>query len=469
MKNSSLFHEHIIIVGKGPSFIQQKKSVEKTIIALNTAALETDCDYIHIIDIDVYENIRGLLLDKEVGLIIPLYPHIDFKSTDKDVFDLLGNDDIFNELINEKRIILYNLENSNEFIEGYPTVSKSYFSAEVVVKLVCQFNIAEITLVGVDGGSQYSKHFDAATLLANGHQSFDIQFKGIQLATYKYKVELNHISFLNPIEVYVNCSFNNKIVFDIFYYSILCNSTVPFIIKIFYENPSLFTFSQKNDYKMIDSTIFRDLFYNSSVNDFKRKAIYFRSEMLVLDDLKNIFHSVSEEKALNIIKEKNKSKDSLNFIAVVFDYGKAIALIDSRLSKFYYKSLMLYGNIKKINDNSLLYKKMDNEVDEQAPKFIDYFNGSKPPWLFRGIDWKEKVWVSHLIGAIEDGFITKEDLKIEIIKGNVRPSLWFQVKYNVCNSKILSWKIKLLDKYFNSLGLVRKSFFYRLILNKVLN
>ena len=400
MINTSFFQKHVVIVGKGPTFKRQKIMNEKTVIALNTAAIETECNFIHLIDFDVYEKIRDVLLVKTINLIIPLYPHIDNNSTNKNVFELLGDDEVFNEIVDEKRVLLYNLENSNRFIEGYPIVSNSYFSAEVVVKLVCQFNISKITLIGVDGGYQYSKCFDKKTLLANGHESFDIQFKGIQLATYKSNVELNHISYPEPILVNINCFFNNKIAFDVFYYSILCKSTIPFRIKTYCEEPTSILHFKADVKKSIKK---EDL-----INNFNSKELYCRSEMLVLEDFKNI------------LKSSNKEG---------------------------------------ITDLPTLFTKLKNDNNKQV-LFIDFFNISKQPWLIRGANNYEGVWMKYLIKGIEDRFIIEEDIKREIIEGNVRPSLWFQIRNEDSKSIILNWWVKLLDKYFHSIRLANKPTFF---------
>ena len=71
---------------------------------------------------------------------------------------------------------------------GLSEVRVRYFSAVPAFNLLALAGHKTVYTLGVDGGKHYAKEFPLKDCLANGHQSFDIQFREIARTCRLYDV-----------------------------------------------------------------------------------------------------------------------------------------------------------------------------------------------------------------------------------------------------------------------------------------
>lgn len=100
-----------------------------------------------------------------------------------------------------------------------------------------------------------------------------------------------------------------------------------------------------------------------------------------------------------------------------------VALIDSKA--FSYNQVMKVRPLGNCTDS---LKQVWNAMDRPGPmdvangKILHYTNMDTQPWLKRG-HVNGALWSSELLAAIDDGYITRDDVLSEISRGHVRPSL----------------------------------------------
>ena len=87
-----------------------------------------------------------------------------------------------------------------------PSCRRPIFSAEAALSLLALAGASTVRSLGVDGGAAYSPAFDDlrdTTLLANGRQNFNLQFRGSAKTIMSTGVDYAPLDVESPIRVYV--------------------------------------------------------------------------------------------------------------------------------------------------------------------------------------------------------------------------------------------------------------------------
>jgi hypothetical protein len=198
-----------LVIGKGPSADKLKDiPVHKfNCIALNHAInVAPFSNYVHVTDYDVLGGILNVMSwNSKAKLICPfLFHHNNKPSKNHCVSNLLASkedDDVIhllNELHGSDSLGVYNSSLSygktiDEKKLG-PVITVRYFSSVAVVNILASLDVKNITLIGIDGGTEYSKMFSEHTPLTNGRQSFDIQFDEINKTVKRHSIVLERIT-----------------------------------------------------------------------------------------------------------------------------------------------------------------------------------------------------------------------------------------------------------------------------------
>ena len=151
------------------------------------------------------------------------------------------------------------------------------------------------------------------------------------------------------------------------------------------------------------------------------KGIYLDSDQLVLHDIRDMWNTPFPP-GTNVL-----NSGGWQSAVMLIDCKKAlwdIAVLVHQIDKgelTYSKMMNLRGSFASVAGSlGAEWNRMDNI--EHPCKLLHYTNMRKQPWLCSTHPYSSK-WVSHLMQAIGEGFITKEDVHDEIEAGHVRPSL----------------------------------------------
>ena len=86
------------------------------------------------------------------------------------------------------RLYTYNSTLAKGRRDWLSTHTTRYFSAVVGLHILGHFGMRDVYTLGIDGGSAYSPEFDPSTRLANGRDSFDVQFGEMKKIAAKFKM-----------------------------------------------------------------------------------------------------------------------------------------------------------------------------------------------------------------------------------------------------------------------------------------
>lgn len=186
-----------VVLGKGPSFERHAKhprlDSDYVTMGLNHVCRERPVHVTHIIDVDVVREVPNLdALTKFV--VMPWYPHIDFKPRDRNLEDLTQELPVLRSLTREGRLLWYNLSTSKKHRDGSPVIQVAYFSAEAAIQLLAVSGVKVVRTLGIDGGAQYAGSFKDIKPFRGGHKTFDHQTRFIQATVEKFGLDFSPLS-----------------------------------------------------------------------------------------------------------------------------------------------------------------------------------------------------------------------------------------------------------------------------------
>lgn len=196
-----------LVLGKGPSFAKRKHFNFKKHMSIGMNHTVIACpqmSYVHVADVDVFEKIEFDLVKKcKTSVVVPYCLHENNKASSSKIIDKLVEDEsfrfqkLFAYLYNNNRLFTYKSSLSSWHCSRNdigPSIYVRYFSSVAVVNLLATSSVKNITLIGVDGGSDYSKEFSGIKPLTNGRQSFDVQFAEIARSAKRHKLNVRRVA-----------------------------------------------------------------------------------------------------------------------------------------------------------------------------------------------------------------------------------------------------------------------------------
>lgn len=171
-----------LVVGKGPTFARAHEVDwdRYHVLALNHAMTKSPALVGHAIDIEVVDHLGESILEVP-RVVMPWLPNVNCKPSKTTLDEHLKTRPHLARLAAKRRLHWYNSDQApNKLRRRGPLVRVRYFSAVAAVNLLAASGVRQIFTLGVDGGSSYAPDFDKKTLLVNGRDSFDVQFKEIR-------------------------------------------------------------------------------------------------------------------------------------------------------------------------------------------------------------------------------------------------------------------------------------------------
>lgn len=445
-----------LIIGKGPSFNKTDKISlgDYQTIALNHVITAVKCDIVHMADLDVLDGIEESVEENAKFLLLPFYPHIDQKPGDKSLEQLVPKHTFLRKMSNEGRLLWYNSSLAKSFKAGYPVITVCYFSADAVVSLLASVAVKEIFSAGLDGGRTYGDDFlylKEKTMLINQQKSFDAQFIAIANVLENTGGKLLPL-FEKTIRIFVGTEENQWLATKVLEFSIkLRTSASVEVFPLYQANISVPTPQNEENHPRTPFSFQR--FLIPELCDFDGRAIYLDSDMQVFTDIREL--AGREMNGQEVLSSWVASSDGrrpqfsvmlLNCALLPWDIKRIIKDMDE--GKLTYEELMYEMKIAKRIGVELEAEWNSLEFfDEGKTKLLHYTDMNKQPWLFRN-NPNADIWVKELFNAIQLGYLSKRDVKRQILLGNIRPTLLYQIRKEVFNPLDIPSRVRWIDKLF---------------------
>jgi hypothetical protein len=420
-----------LIVGKGPTFqnIRGMHIADYYVCSLNHVVREIPVTLAHIIDLQVVADCADQIYANARFLAMPHRPHIRNSPSDKTLSEFADEIPVLGALRKEGRLLWYNLSSSEPHASS-PVIRAVYFSAEAALNILVACGAKFVRSVGVDGGRDYSDTFSdlkSSTLLANGHESFDRQFEGICETIRKSKIFYAPLHVDAPIRVFVGADASQALSRKLLEYSI--KRFTPVSVDVAAIDDREFPIPRDSRNRSRSGFSF-SRFDIPRLCGYAGRAIYMDADMQVFRDLTLLWNwpmAAVDVAYCRLLPEDGRpaqySVMLLNCANLPWDVKTVIRGLDD--GRYTYEELMhdlciLHESRKQMilpfEWNSL------EHYDQGKTCLIHYTDMHTQPW-FSNENANGHLWYALLNQAVEEGFVTIEDVHREIRDGHVSPEL----------------------------------------------
>lgn len=464
-----------LLLGKGPSFAMYEAclSADKYTLGLNHVGASVAVDLAHAIDMEVIQQCGAALLKNSRFLVMPWIPHVRHRRsllTPGTMMDASGisleewieADATLRAFAGEGRLLWYNLSTAPERMlrsEDPRVVPAAHFSASSAVHLLAQAGRAVQRTLGIDGGTQYAGHFSglaALTLFANGRNTFDLQFLGINRAIRKYNLDFGPMNIETPVRVFVGAEPEQQLAVKVLEYSIRKHASMSVVVQPLHAALAAegLDVPLPRSPALAPRTPFSyQRFAIPALKKYVGRAIYLDSDMLVFDDIKKLWTIPFDGASLLAVQEPPESGHLPQFSvslmdceALEWDVRELVKELDA--GRWTYEQFMFEMSAAPSAKATIPSRWNDLERYEEGQTALTHFtNMDQQPWL-ETVNPLAYVWCRELLEAIEQGVISRSLVESEVKAGNVRPSLLAQVDTGIADPLALPRSARQLDREF---------------------
>ena len=446
-----------LILGKGPSFSNRDRYnlSRYSLLSLNHVVREQPVTLAHMIDFDVAESCADALLANAESLVMPWHPHVRNRPGSETLAELVARAEGLQRLEADGRILWYDLSTSVLRHGPGPVVQATYFSAEAALSLLALAGARTVRSLGVDGGAAYSPAFDDlrdTTLLANGRQNFNLQFRGFAKTIMSTGVDYAPLDVESPVRVYVGSQEAQMLGVKVLEYSIRKHASMSVeVMPLHHANVSYPAPAAVENRPRTPFSFQR--FYIPKLAGFRGRAIYVDSDMQVFQDIKNLWTLPFDGADLLAAREAGDTGRKPQFSVMLMDCDALRWELDDIVARLdrgelTYETLMyemkVARNVRAGIDptwNSL------ERYEEGRTALLHYTDMTTQPWVSRD-NPLGYLWVRDLLEAVDAGAISREFVDEHVRLGYVRPSLLYQLDHRVEETALLPKAARQLDDAF---------------------
>lgn len=421
-----------LILGKGPSYakFEQRYLSEYYTCSLNHVVREHPVDLAHAIDIDVVVQCADAIASNARFLILPYHPHENCVASERSIHDFVKEIPVLQALKDQGRLVWYNLATSKKQVGTSPLIEAKNFSAEAAVDILTTCGVRTIRSLGVDGGNQYATCFDdlrATTLLANTQTSFDSQFRQIAKIIRRKGVLYAPLLKEAPIRVFVGTDKTQRLAARVLEYSIKTYASMSVDVQFMCDLPV----PQPKDPANRPRTGFSfSRFLIPSLCQYRGKAIYLDADMLLFDDIAKLWdYPLNDADVLCAEQptEKGRVRQTsvllLNCSQLQWNIEEIVRGLDD--NKYDYAALMQNFCIvppERIRSHIPYEWNSLEHYEANRTHLIHYTDMPTQPWVCFDNRHGE-LFYEMLRDALDEGFISADELLDEIRQGHVHPKL----------------------------------------------
>lgn len=421
-----------LLLGKGPSFSHLPRVPRDAfrICTLNHVIREVPAEVAHVIDIDVVADCEDAI-ERQAGVVVmPYHPHEGHRPSARTLADYARDIPVLARLAEQGRLVGYNLSTTVRRHGGSPVIAVRFFSAEAALNVLATVGARTVRSLGVDGGRQYSEAFsdlDDKTRLANGHASFDGQFRTIAQTLLKTGIDYAPWHVPSPVRVFVGSDDAQVAGVKVLEYSIRKHASMSVVVERIDDT---------------DLPVPRDPANRSRTGfSFSRfripelcghtgRGIYVDADMQVFTDIADLWlrdfqgrHLLYAEQDSASGRVPQYSVMLLDCEALQWDVARIVDGLDS--GRYDYAGLMQRMCIVPAERQGPLLPEAWNSLEHYVPGetcLIHYTDMPTQPWVSHD-NPNGQLWYDCAREAIDAGFITRDYLYGEVAAGHVSPDL----------------------------------------------
>ena len=426
-----------LIVGKGPSYrkLANVNLAEHNVLALNHVSRDLGCDIALMMDLEVAEALGEALANNARFVFVPWHPHKSNAPSARTAMEYLADYPILRRLESEERLFVFNAQTARNFdpLPGERVTDIKFFSAEAALNVLADNSVRKIRTLGVDGGNSYAAKFDDLndeTLLVNGQASFDRQFERFSATLRKYPdLHFGPLTAPSPIRIFIGADQTQLLGAKIFEFSVRQHASMSVRCEVI-NNDGLPTPTDPKKRARTGFSFCR--FKIPELCDYRGRGIYVDADMQVFTDIKDLWMRDFDSASLlySELPHQGEGKRIPQFSVMLLNCSqldwKAKEIVASleREEMDYAKLMFEFAMMPPEKKKALLEFEWNSLEHFEAgkTKLIHYTDMPTQPWVSH-VNKNGHLWYKALREAVSQGFVTIDEIHMEIDKGNVSPML----------------------------------------------
>ena len=421
-----------LMLGKGPSFsrLPQVPVEDFFVCTLNHVISKVPATAAHVIDIDVAIDCAAAI-DANAGvLVMPFHPHENHRPSAKTLHEYALEIPVLGELARQRRLVGYNLASTTRRHGDSPVIACKFFSAEAMLNILVAIGARKVRSLGVDGGSRYAESFSELndkTLLANGHPSFDNQFRGIADTLMRTGIDYAPWHVQGPVRVFVGSDHAQIAGAKVLEYSLKKHASLSVTMEVIDDGP----LPVPRDPAMRSRTGFSfSRFRIPELCNWQGRGIYMDADMLVFRDVADLWtrdfaghHLLYSEQDSGRGRVPQFSVMLLDCAALQWRAQDIVAGLDE--GRYDYVALMQKMCIVDPGHLAPALPSSWNSLehyDADTTSLIHYTDMPTQPWV-SDRNANGALWYDYARQALAAGFLTTDFLYEEVARGHVSPDL----------------------------------------------
>lgn len=424
-----------MLLGKGPSYARAGEVDPAThyTCALNHVVRERPVTVAHAIDLDVVLECLPQIEAQARFLVVPWRPHVRYDPGPHTLPELVRAHAGLERLSRAGRLVWYNLSSSRPQGDE-PRIEARWFSAEAALNLLVACGVREVRTLGVDGGRAYAGAFadlEERTLLASGHESFDLQFQEIARTLRRHpELTFGPWAVEAPARVFVGADPAQRLAARVLEWSLRRRASLSLSVTLV-DDAGL---PVPRDPARRSRTGFSfGRFKIPALCGRRGRALYLDADMLALGDLRELW-----DRPLNgdlvLFAPQRPGRERARFSALLLDCGgldwDAAAIVE-RLDRGELDYAQLLQELALVPADRLRAglpaewnhaEHLEPESRDPGTRLIHYTDMPTQPWVCPSNPHGE-LWYGALREALAEGFLGREELEQAIAAGHVSPDL----------------------------------------------
>lgn len=426
-----------LVLGKGPT-LESLSDINRGrfhLFGLNHVAMSHDVDVAHIVDVDVVEACGPTLLANTRYVVMPRVPHVrqgPGHALLEEYFEALP---ILGRLADEGRLVWYNARTAPA-LPGSPVIDLRWFSSEAALSILGTLGVREIRSLGIDGGRSYARAFRSlagSTLLANGRESFDIQFTRLRAISERHGIDYRPL--VDPLRIYVGCAEHDLPAMRVLEHSIVEHSSVPVRVVPMVDLPVPRPRHRRNRPRTGFSF---SRFLIPELAERRGRAVYLDSDMLVFGDVAELAempfdgHAIlcTEQRAPARWEDHTKFRPGPQFSVMVLDCEAldwdVQAIVDGLdRGDFTYEQLLFELCITPREQIATSIPTSWNHLERFEPGVTDLLHYTVVPTQ----PWRDpdhplgELWIDAYRHAVACGRVPRDEVLTLVRRGLIRADL----------------------------------------------
>jgi hypothetical protein len=420
-----------VLVGKGPSF-ERLKEVDTSryfVCALNHVVREAPVTVAHFIDIEPVLHCQESLERNAQFVLLPYHPHSKCKVTSKTLVDFAEEIPVLKRLAQQGRLIYYNLDSAKPHGTA-PVIKARHFSSASALDVLGRCGASRVFSIGIDGGATYSDRFSdltGETLLANGHNNFDLQFRDIAEVILSSRVCFSPWGVEAPVKVFVGSDEAQMAGVKVLEYSIKKHASISVEVHAI-DNKDIPIPQDPSNRSRTGFSFAR--FDIPRLCEYKGRGIYMDADMQVFRDIRELWTWDMENATVAHANHTSATGRIPQYSVLLldcerlgWDVKKIVAGLDER--QYDYKGLMHEFCIAPGEQKQALLPEGWNSLEHFDPpetRLIHYTDMNTQPWV-SSANKNGHLWYRCLREAIDERFISIDFINQEIEAGHISPEI----------------------------------------------